>query len=263
MVALIWDAVGEKVYEGGVDRGVLYIRRLGTAWNGLIEVSHGNNDDVSPVYIDGLKIRDVVSVGDFSASMRAYTYPNEFLPCDGFLQYEGMYLADQPLQEFSLAYRTRVGNDVEGPETHYKIHILYNLTAVADDIDYSTLSDSVQPVEFGWAISARPEVVPGYKPTAHFVIDSRLWDPAYLASFEEVLYGTAMSPPMLPSGENMFDILDLSTTLVIIDNGAPEWTAVDLGNKHLSFYPPEIFQIDSPSVVMIDEFTFDVSSYPA
>lgn len=266
MSTIVWDAVGEKRYEAGIDRGVLYIQSelyqlKGVAWNGLLGVDDENTDEVTPVHIDGFKIRNLVSVGDFSATLRAYTYPDEFLACEGFRLYQGMIIDDQSQMEFSLTFRTHVGNDVDGQESSYKIHLLYNLTAVADTKSYTTFSLSPEPLEFSWSLSSRPEEAVGYRPAAHFIIDSRLWDPEKLASFEDILYGTPYAPPALPPFKDMLEILNPKNLLVILVYQNGEWAAIDLTNEHLSFYGPEIFELTAPTVVMADAETFDASTY--
>lgn len=261
MTALVWDDTGEKTYEYGIDRGVLYVNGIGTVWNGLVSVENSKNDQVSPVYIDGFKVRNLFSIGDFSATLKAYTYPDEFLPCEGIQRYQGMYVDEQPPQEFSLTYRTSIGDDVLGPGSGYKIHILYNLTAVADSTTYSTLSLSPEPLEFSWSLSSRPEEAVGYRPAAHFIIDSRLWDPDLLAAFEEILYGSPYSPPIIPSFDDLIQILDPLNQLIIVDRGNGEWDAIDMSGDNLSFYGPEIFELNAPTVVIVDAITFDVSTY--
>ena len=261
MTALVWDATGEKVYEDGLDRGVLYVQNKGVVWNGLVSVDDAGVDSVAPVYIDGIKIRNVVAFGDFEATLTAYTYPDEFMLCDGFELHERMYIDTQNRQEFGLTYRTGVGNDIAGQGHAYKLHLVYNLTAMPDTKTYKTMSLSPEPVEFSWILHSRPVEMEGYRPTAHFIIDSRLWDPEMLAAFEELLYGTATSPPTLPPFETLIELVNPLTELLIVDEGSGEWSGIDLNANNLSFPQTEVFEIDAPTVVMIDADTFEVSTY--
>lgn len=261
MTALVWDAVGSRYYENGIDRGVLYVQNKGVAWNGLLGVDHNNTNEVSPVYIDGFKTLNIVSLGDFEATLRAYTYPDEFVLYDGYAREEGLFVAEQPLQEFNLSYRTQVGNDTYGREASYRIHLLYNLTAVADTRSYSTYSLETTPIEFSWTLHSRPEEVAGYRPSAHIIVDSMLWTKYRLDAFEELLYGTPTSPPTMPSFKDMLTLLDPHNELVIIDHGDGEYSAIDLSDNNIYKYNLELFSVDAPTVTMVDVSTFDVSTY--
>ena len=135
MPILEWDKVGERYYETGIDRGVLYMPD-GSAvpWNGLTSVIEHFDKSTSPVYYDGMKISDLVSLGDFSATMKAVTYPEEFVEIEGSAKLRnGLFVGDQPPQTFCLCYRTKIGNDVDGVDSGYKIHLIYNLTAIPSD----------------------------------------------------------------------------------------------------------------------------------
>lgn len=191
MPVLEWDAIGTKAYETGVDRGVLYLSD-GTAvpWNGLTEVVEKFDKSVTPVYYDGMKIADWVENGDFSATMKAFTYPEEFTEFEGIGKLnDGLYVGDQPPKTFSLSYRTRVGNDVDGPEVGHKIHIIYNLVAIPNDKTFGTVADNISPVEFQWTISSVPEDIPGIRPTSHIIIDTTDFDPRLLEVIEGMIYG--------------------------------------------------------------------------
>lgn len=204
---IVWDNVGDRRYEFGVDRGVLYLED-GTAipWNGLTSIIEKSEKERTAVYYDGSKINELVSVGDFSAIMSALTYPDEFLSVEGIAEVEeGIYLGDQPLQLFNLCYRTQIGNDVDGSFAGYKIHILYNVIAIPSDQTYSSLSDSPNLTEFQWNIYCIPEEVVGYRPTAHVIINSLDTDTDLLEDLENMFYGDETTVPSLPS---MSDLLE-------------------------------------------------------
>jgi hypothetical protein len=209
MAVLVWDDPTNKLFETGLDRGVLYTSTGGVPWNGLISAELNNDKgDVTPLYFNGVKTFDLVGNSDFSGKLTAVTYPDEFLPFDGQVEYlSGVYLANQSVDTFGLSFRTLIGNATEGTDYAYKIHILYNLTATPDNKTAETIDDSTVPAEFAWDISSRPESVPGFRPTSHFSLDSRKVVPAKLALVEEALYGTALTDPYLPTVTELLALL--------------------------------------------------------
>lgn len=190
---VVWDDVGERFYETGIDRAVLYLPGGGgVPWNGLTSVDEdAGGVSVEEFYFNGVKYLELRSSGDFSGSLKAYTYPEEFEEFDGLERVtNGMLLANQPvLDTFGLSYRTRVGNDVDGIDHGYKIHVFYNLTAVPDTKGFASLSDQVSPTDLSWTISSVPEIVSGHRPTAHAVFDTRKMDPFLIRDLEKLLYG--------------------------------------------------------------------------
>ena len=231
--ALSWDTLGQKRYEIGIDRGVLYLSNgSAVAWSGLTSVVENVNRDSSSVYFDGMKISALVSVGDYTGSMKAFTYPDEFLEFEGMGRLmDGVYLGDQPAQMFDLSYRTLVGNEADGNDAGYKIHVLFNVVAVPKDTTYATVTENLNLIEFEWDISAIQEEVDGHNPTAHIVINSLDVTPEFLQAVETVLYGDAFADPALPSLTDFITFLqslsaDIGTVLLIItDNGDGTWSA--------------------------------------
>ncbi len=211
MAKLLWDEVGERRYETGVDRGVLYLPD-GSAvpWNGLTSV----NEDTSGVelesfYFDGFKYLETRSSGDFSGTLKAFTFPEEFDVLDGLEGIKnGMQLNNQPVTDrFGISYRTLIGNDINGVAHGYKIHVIYNLMAIPDSKSYSSLSEQQNPIEFSWQITAVPELIPGYRPTAHVVFDTTRMNRFLIADLEALLYGK--------------DAVELFTEESVIDGGTP------------------------------------------
>lgn len=200
MATIIWDEIGKRYYETGVSKGVFYDSDgYGVAWNGLTSIEENTKYEVQPVYFDGLKFNDIVTVGDFSATLKAFTYPDEFLPYEGVLQdLEGLFITGQQGDRFGLSYQTIVGNDLEGLDLGYKLHILYNLTAIPSQKSYNTLTLDTEPNEFEWEISAVPEFIENYRPTSHIILDSRTLNSDLLADIEETLYGNDFSDAFLP-----------------------------------------------------------------
>ena len=196
MARLEWDKTGERLYETGTDRGVLYVASNGTypegvAWNGLTGVDENpSGAEANAQYADNIKYLELRSAEDFGATVTAYTYPDEFEQCDGSAEpTEGMYIGQQARKMFGMSYRTKIGNDVDGDEHGYYIHLIYGATASPSQRSYKTVNDSPEPIEFSWEVTTTPVNIAGYKPVAHVRINSTKADPEKLAVLESVLYG--------------------------------------------------------------------------
>lgn len=202
MTRLDWNAVGERFYETGIDQGVLYRKDLaGVAWPGLISVSESpTGGGPKPYYVDGFKFANVAAAEEFEATISAFSSPPEFASCDGVSAvYNGLFATQQPRKPFSFSYRTKIGNDFEGIEFGYKIHLVYNALAAPSGRSNNTLGQSVQPNTLSWKITTLSPAATGLRPTAHFVIDSRSTSDELLASVEDILYGSDTETPNLPS----------------------------------------------------------------
>ena len=201
MTALVWDQVGERRFETGVDRGVLYMAD-GSAvpWNGLISINETLSREVKPYYVDGIKFLDHHVPGSYAAKLSPFTYPDELDDLIGTLEFApGVFVHDQGQPKlFNLSYRTRVGNDLVGADHAYKIHIVYNLLAIPSDTTMSTLADSPSAQAFEWSLFGTPSQMFGIRPTSHISLESRTIDAALLVSIEELLYGSEDADPALP-----------------------------------------------------------------
>lgn len=209
MTKLLWDQVGDRTYEAGVDRGVLYLEDgSGVPWVGLTGVDEEfGNDDVTPNYLDGVKASDLPGFGDFSGKLTAFTYPDEFLEYEGSLFLaDGMYVGNQQTKTFGLSYRTLIGNDVDGIDHGYKLHILYNLTAAPSNDSHETLANDVNPMDFSWTLLSIPETISDYRPTAHIILDSTEIEPSMLQGLEQILYGGIHADARLPSAEELVSL---------------------------------------------------------
>ena len=197
MSKLVWDKTGERFYETGVKNAVLYVMGTGNkygagvAWNGITSVSESpSGAEANPFYADDIKYLNLISAEEFGASIGAYTYPEEFEQCDGSAELApGVSAGQQPRKMFGLCYRTVLGNDVDGNEHGYKLHIIYNAMAAPSEREYASVNDSPEPIEFSWELTTTPVSVKGMKPTASLTIDSTKADPEKLAALEEILYG--------------------------------------------------------------------------
>ena len=206
MAKLVWDKAGEHIYETGVSKGVLYVMsntpgtyEKGVAWNGLSSVSESpTGAEVSAIYADNIKYLNLMSREEFEGSIEAYTYPDEFMACDGSASPEdakGFVVGQQDRKTFAFCYQTKIGNDLN-PEAGYKIHIIYGALASPSERSYETVNDSPEAMTFSWDITTTPVAVTGFKPTAHVELDSTKIDKTKLEKIEAKLYGTDE-----PSGE--------------------------------------------------------------
>ena len=265
MTKLEWDADGTRIYEGGVSRGVLYLEDgSGVPWNGLIGVNEKvEGESTTPLFRDGAKVMDVTERGDYSATLTVFTYPDEFMEYDGYHSLGGgLYAKNQQPKQFGLSYRTEVGDDLEGLGSGYKIHVVWNITAEQSAVTYTTLGASVDPIDFVWELGATPEYIPGYKATAHLVIDSRRIEPYLLVDLEDVLYGTDATPSRLPR------LAELQTfvtewELITITLG-PDGSVTFTGPEELlTMVSDEEFQIDSIFGEYSDAYNYTVSTTTA
>jgi hypothetical protein len=263
MAVLKWDEVGERIYQTGVDRGVLYLQDGAVAvWNGLIGVEESPNSELKSFFLDGVKYLENLSPSDFLGKLKAFTYPDEFDSVNGLAHVApGLSYHEQPPKSFSLSYRTRVGNDVEGEEHGYKIHILYNLLAAPEALGFLTAQDSgVQPIEFGWILTGTPQKIDKHRPTVHITIDSRTTPPEILRLVEGKLYGTKTNPPSLPVITEVGEYFGYRGALLIIDFGDGTWMAIDESNTYINMINPTTFQIDGADATFLDPDTYEVSS---
>lgn len=216
MAKLIFDKTGERFFETGVNKGVLYPQDAqgaypkGVAWNGLTAVTESpSGAEATPLYADNIKYLNLMSAEEFGATVEAYTYPDEFATCNGEVSVaEGVTIGQQARKAFGMAYQTRIGNDVEGSELGYKIHIIYNALAAPSEKAYNTINDSPEAITFSWELTTTPVEVTGGKPTASLVIDSTKVSEAALAAIEAVLYGSESEEARLPLPDEVVSIIN-------------------------------------------------------
>ena len=193
---IVWDKTGEKLYETGVKNGVLYPQvngayPEGVAWNGLTAVTESpSGAEATPLYADDIKYLNLYSAEEFGATIECYTYPDEFAKCDGSAEIAtGVSIGQQTRQAFGMSYKTTVGNDTQGANYGYKLHLIYGATASPSEKAYSTISDSPEAITFSYEVTTTPVNVKGFNPTASIVIDSTKVPAEKLAQLEEILYG--------------------------------------------------------------------------
>lgn len=218
MSKLTWDQTGERLYETGVKMGVLYPQAeggtypKGVAWNGLTAVTESpSGAEATALYADDIKYLNLMSAEDFGATVEAYTYPDEFGACDGSADIApGVTIGQQKRQAFGLCYRTAIGNDVDGSDHGYKIHIIYGAMAAPSERAYATINDSPEAITFSWELTTTPVSVTGFKPTAHLEINSLKVDAEKLAALEAILYGSEEKEASLPMPDEIVDLIGVA-----------------------------------------------------
>lgn len=214
MSKLVWDATSERFYETGVKMGVLYVQEAdaypkGVAWNGLTAVTESpSGAEATPLYADDIKYLNLMSNEEFGATIEAYTYPDEFAVCNGELELAGgVSIGQQARKTFGMCYRTVVGNDVDGNDHGYKLHLIYGALAAPSERAYAAINDSPEAITFSWEVSTTPVNVTGFKPTSYLAIDSRKADKAKLEALEAILYGSEASEARLPLPDEIAELM--------------------------------------------------------
>lgn len=239
MTRLDWSRVGERYFEAGIDRGVLFVgENPGIPWIGLVNFNQSHSGgESSPRYLDGIKISNRSSPEEFEGTLEAFTYPTEFERCDGTYQTEnGLRVTQQRRKSFDMIYRSKVGNETSGLDRAYKIHLLYNLTAEPSERGYKTLVEQAEPLTFSWKVTSRAVPVEGYRPSAHFIVDSRDIPPELLANLEDILYGTDTTDSSMPTPGELLFLFDSYNDLVY-DAGTPftpVFVTYDAGDPYTS-----------------------------
>lgn len=223
MSKIVWDKTGERFYETGVDHAVLYpidaegLYNGGVAWNGITAINESpSGAEPNNLYADNIKYLVLVGAEDFGLTIEAYTYPDEWEQCDGSAEIAPGVLAGQQNRKiFGLSYRTKLGNDVDGQDHGYKLHLVYGGLASPSERGYQTVNDSPEPINPSWEVTTTPVDVPGFKPTARLIITSTKADPAKLAALETILYGSEEAEPRLPLPGEVIELLKADAVTVI------------------------------------------------
>ena len=206
MSKIVWDQTGERLYETGVKKGVLYPMATGgtypkgVAWNGLTAVTESpSGAEATPLYADDIKYLTLMSVEEFGGTIEAYTYPKEFEECDGSAELTtGVSIGQQPRKAFGFSYVTTIGNDVDSNKHGYKLHLVYGALASPSEKAYSTINDSPEAITFSWEFTTTPVAVAGFEPTACITIDSTKVEAQKLTALEKKMYGDTEAEPTLP-----------------------------------------------------------------
>lgn len=218
MAKLVWDQTGDRLYETGVSKGVLYLIQSdgayskGVAWNGLSSVTESpSGAEANPIYADDMKYLNLLSAEEFSATIEAYTYPDEFAECDGSADIAtGVSIGQQKRKVFGLCYRTVLGNDVDSNDHGYKLHLVYGCMAAPSEKAYTSVNDSPEAITFSWEVSTTPVNVTGFKPTASITIDSTKAKKEKLTALEAILYGDESKEARLPLPDEIATLMSES-----------------------------------------------------
>jgi hypothetical protein len=258
---LSWDEVGTHEYEVGVDRGVFYPQTgPGVPWNGLLKVNEeAQGTGQLAIYIDGQRRTNQLDLGTFGGSIEAFTYPDEFLPYDGYS--EPMF-SGQKRPEFDLTYRTLLADDISGTDRGYRLHLVYNCMVTPSNRTNGTLNASVDISTFNWKLSTRPEALPYDRPTAHLYLESPNVEGAALSAIENILYGTSTTNPRMPTIAEIIAIFEANAIFIVINHG--DGTATVTGPDDWVFpdaIDPTLWTLASPSIFPLGDHQYKVSSY--
>lgn len=260
MARLIWNAAGERFYEQGVDRGVLFVDNIGYAWNGLVSVDESpNGGDAKAYYIDGVKYLNRAEREEFEATLSAFYSPSEFDPCEGRTAVRpGLFVTQQRRKPFGLSYRTGIGNELN-PNHGYKIHIIYNALVAPSQRSYATESDSPEAPLLRWNITTKPASIPDASYSAHLEIDTTEAPPYAVMTLENILYGDELAPSRLPTPEELVSMFEDPTPMVVIDNGDDTFTISGSGLA-VNMLSEGTYTITGDTVVGIDVDSAQISS---
>lgn len=258
MTRITWNEAGTRLFEAGVDRGVFFPQDgPGVPWNGLSSVKEApSGGDVSASYFDGKKYLTQRAVEGFAGTIEAFTYPDEFIEYDGV----GRHLISQQQRKyFGFSYRTAIGNDLEGIDHGYKLHLVYNAMVSPAGKDYATISENAEALNFSWNFTTLPILISGAKASSHLVIDSTKAHPWTLEAIENVLYGSVDGQPVLPAPADVVEIFEENAVLRVTDNGDGTWTATG-PDEAITMLDSTTFEITWESALYIDDKTYTLTS---
>lgn len=262
MTRLTWDNFGERFYEIGIDRGVLYVDEdAGVAWSGIVSVNETPSGGTAKAfYMDGVKYLNFSDIEEFEGKLTAFYSPPEFDACDGLINIQpGLYAAHQSRKPFGLSYRTKVANDTDGENHAYKIHIIYNALADPTDHIYASLDDKNDAPLLVWSLTATPTYIPGIGWTAHYVVDTTDAIPYALQTLETILYGDDENVPRLPTAEDLAAIFEDAGPLQVLDTGNDIFMITGNGLA-VDQIDDDTWTITADTVVQIDTDNYEISS---
>lgn len=273
---ITWDETGERFYETGVDHGVLYVYNtiggttapgVGVPWNGLSSISDSpDGAEATDIYADNIKYISLRSAENIKGTIEAYTYPDEFEECDGSRSpIPGLQIKQQARKTFGFSYRTKIGNDTDGDDKGYKLHIVYGATVSPSEKQYSTVNDSPEAITFSWEFDTIPVAIPGYRPSAELIVDSINVDAGALAALEAILYGIDTENVAAFDADKTYNVGDIVSKTETVSEAevtkyyycktkiatagawdATKWIELDAGGPRLPM-PSEIITILTPA----------------
>jgi hypothetical protein len=262
MAKLVWGRVGERLYQTGVEKGVLYPESGdGVAWNGLTAVTEApTGGEARAFYMDGYRYMNRLSREEMSGTIEALTYPKEFEACDGTQSLgRGLYFGQQRRKTFGLCYRTQVGNDVAGVDHGYKLHLVYHALAAPSTKNFTSITDSPEASSFSWTFSTKPVRVANHRPVPHIVIDSTQSQSSLMIAIEDILYGSSIASPRMPLPSEIITLFSAWPEMKITNNGDGTFTA-DGPDNVVSILNTTTFQLNSSDVTDNADGSFDATS---
>lgn len=265
MTRLVWGTPGARIFETGIDQATLYpMLGDGVPWIGVTSVKESpSGGDVEAFYVDGVKYLNQVEGQEYTSTLEAYTYPDEFAECDGTVWEEGLGYDEQPRKPFNLSYRTTIGDDLQGIDRGYRLHLIFNAIATPSDRDYKTLGASIETVDFSWSLSTTPVRIPGKKATSHLILDSRTTNEVLLETLEDILYGTETTAARFPTADEIIELYNREWPrhdgLLVIDNKDGTYS-ISGPDEVVSFLGDFKYQISSEGVVPAGPDTYTITS---
>jgi hypothetical protein len=261
---LAWGAIGERFYETGVDRGVLFVDdNPGVAWNGIVSVDENPSGGVArPYYLDGVKYLNQPGREEFEFTIEALYSPQEFDVCDGAAAYQtGVFVMQQRRKSFNFSYRSAIGNDIEFQRHGYKIHLIYNALAKPTSNKHATEDDGLTVTALNWQCTTKPIVIPGFMRSAHIVVDSTLVPAFVLSGLEDILYGTDSTDGRMPTPTEIAELFNDTSAFTVTDNGDGSFT-VDGSALAVAEGPTGTFTFSSVGVTVISPGIIELTSTP-
>lgn len=261
MARIEWSAVGSRLYEAGVDRGVVYVDGAGYAWSGLVSIEESpDGGEERAYYCDGVKYLNLSAKEEYKATINAFYSPRAFDACDGVVSVRpGLFVSQQRRKTFGLSYRSRIGNDLSGTNYGYKIHIVYNALATPAPRRYATESSDTNPSVISWGITTKAVAIPDVMRSAHLVIDTTL-APSYVVSLlEDILYGNSLNAPRLPDPGEIAALFDDDTEFTVTDLGEGEFE-IEGSDMAVQMLSAGIYQITHDNVIALDAGRAQISS---
>lgn len=257
MTKITWDSTGSRFYETGISKAIFFTNDgIAISWNGLTSVTDTNKSTETISFIDGYRYLNKISLDSYTGTINAFTYPEEFSEYIGDTSYGEVYNSPK---YFNLCYQTKIGNDISGIDLGYKIHIIYNAIATQATNEYNSYGSTITPTEFSWNIDTIPVEIPDLKPSSHIIIDSTKTNSETLSIIEEMLYGTDLVDPVLPSINDLLTIFNENAYFRIIDNGDGTFTAIG-NSESVKLIGADEYELSSDTIFMLSNDTFQASS---
>lgn len=256
-----WDGVDARYYQHGVDRGMIYPQNGDPAvWNGITGVDESSDSSSSAYYIDGVLYFADMDPGDFSGSLTAFFWPDEFAESLGIPKVtDGLYVDNQKPKRFGLSYRSLIGSGTEGDMFGYQIHLVYNAIASIATRSRKTVNDAPDIMEFRFDLVATPVSLPGYRPTAHYIIDTRDLDTETVTLLENIIYGKMSTPGRMPTPTELFDMLNFGSSIEVTSYVAEKVFTVRGNSSNVLMTDPYHFQINNINAVDNGDGTYTIS----